>query len=96
MKDNKFTEEGIPIITSEVIKEQIEDVEKSKENGTFKDHSNNMIKVILEENPNLSLEVIQTTLGSEKPEEYKKGYLAGIATFYDLLRKQGKKFKKQD
>jgi len=96
MEKQISTKEGINIITSKVIEEHIKDIKKSKENGTFKDRSNNMVRVILGENPELSLKVIQTTLESDKPEEFKKGYLAGIATLYDLLRKQGRKSKKQD
>jgi hypothetical protein len=95
MDDNKFTKEGIAIITCDVINEHINDIEKSKKEGTFINLSNDIMKLIIEENPNFSLEVIQSTLESDKSEEYKKGYLAGIATLYDLLRKQGRKSRRQ-
>jgi len=49
---------------------------------------NDIIGFILEENPEYSREIVSAILESDKSEEYKKGYLAGITTLYDLLRKQ--------
>ena len=88
MEDKKSTEKNIPIITKDVIKEHLEEVERSIKEDTFKNLSNDKMKNVLEENPDLTVEIIQPILESNKPEEYKKGYLAGIVTLLDLLKKQ--------
>lgn len=78
----------ISIITKETIKEHIATIEKSKKSGSFKGSSNDVFSMIHTENPEFSTQVVKSMLESNKPEEFKKGYLAGVATLYDLLRKQ--------
>jgi hypothetical protein len=88
MKKNKLSKRNIPIISEETIKKHIENIKKSIEKGDFKTDSNRVIEMILKENPELAQKIILPTLESEKPEEFKKGYLAGVATIYDLLKMQ--------
>lgn len=80
----------LPVITEETIKEHIEEIRNAKKSKTFKSKSNNLFKEIMEENPELT-EIIIPTLESKKPEEYKKGYLAGTGTIYDILKRQANK-----
>ncbi|MBI2044720.1 hypothetical protein HYT23_01545 [Candidatus Pacearchaeota archaeon] len=80
----------LPVITRKTIKEHIEHIKKEKKSKTFKSWSNKLLKKFMEENPELT-EIIIPTLESKKPDEYKKGYLAGITTLYELLRKQANK-----
>ena len=82
----------LPIITEETIKEHLKDVKNAKKSKTFKSKSDEIFKEILEENPELT-EIVIPTLESKKPEEYKKGYLAGITTIYDILKRQANKSK---
>ena len=80
----------LPTVTKETIKSHIRAVKDAKKSKTFKSKSNNIFKEIGEENPELA-DIIISTLESKKPEEYKKGYLAGLTTIYDILRRQAKK-----
>lgn len=80
----------LPTITKETIKEHIKAVRKTKKQKTFKSVSNKIFEEILKLNPELA-DIIITTLESKKPKEFKKGYLAGITTIYDILRRQSKK-----
>jgi hypothetical protein len=78
----------LPKITEKTIKEHIKAVNEPK----FKSRSNKAFEIILKENPELAGMII-TTLESKKSEEYKKGYLAGLTTIYDILRRQANKSK---
>ncbi|MAH45764.1 hypothetical protein CMI37_08030 [Candidatus Pacearchaeota archaeon] len=93
MGENKSTQEGIPVITEDTVKEHIENIEKSIEDGTFKLNSNKLLEIILKENPELVRKIISVSLESDKSEEWKAGYLAGVATLYDILKRQGSKSK---
>ncbi len=78
----------IPTISKETIEAHIKKVEQSKEDGTYQYFSDEIIKNVSEENNEYFMTVIIPCLKSDKPEDYKKGYLAGIATLYDLLKRQ--------
>ena len=80
----------LPIITEKTIKDHIKGIKTEKKSKNFKSKSNTIFKEILEENPGLT-EIVIPTLESKKSDEYKKGYLAGLTTIYDLLRKEAKK-----
>jgi len=80
----------LPTITKETIKEHTKAVKDEKKSKTLNSRSNKIFKEIMEENPELT-EVVIPTLESKKSDEYKKGYLAGVTTIYNLLRKQAKK-----
>jgi len=80
----------LPIVTDETIKEHIKAIKDEKKSKTFKSKSSEIFKEIMEENPEL-VEVVIPILESKKSDGYKKGYLSGITTIYDLLRKQAKK-----
>ncbi len=82
----------LPTITEKTIKEHKKAIKDSKKSKRFKSTSDDIFKEILEENPELT-EIVIPILESEKPEEYKKGYLSGITTLYDILRRQAKKKK---
>ena len=82
----------LPVITEETIKEHLKDVEDSKKLKNFKSKSDDIFKEIMKENPELT-EIVLPTLESKKPEQYKKGYLAGITTLYDILKRQANKNK---
>jgi hypothetical protein len=80
----------LPKITEKTIKEHLKAIKNAKRSKSFKSKSDKIFEEILKENPELT-EIIIPTLESKKPEEYKKGYLAGITTIYDILRRQAKK-----
>lgn len=80
----------LPIITKETIKKHLKAIKKAKKQKTFKSLSNKTFKEMMKSNPELA-DIIITTLESKKPKEFKKGYLAGITTIYDILRRQTKK-----
>ncbi len=80
----------IPRITKDTIKEHLEAVKESKKSKNFKSKSNDIFSEMLKENLELT-EIVSPTLESKKSDEYKKGYLAGITTIYDILRRQFKK-----
>ncbi len=82
----------LPVITKETIKEHQKTIKSIKKSGTFKSRSDEIFKEIVEENPELA-EIIIPTLESKKSKEYKAGYLAGVTTIYDILRKQASKSK---
>ncbi len=84
----------LPIITEEIIKEHQKAVEKTKKSKKFKSKSNKICSEMMKKNPLLAVEVILPTLESKKSDAYKKGYLAGITTIYDILKRQAKKQKK--
>ena len=72
------------------LKKHLLDIEKSKKSKKFKEKSNKIYTRMLKENSVLC-DVIIPTLESKKSKAYKSGYLAGITTIYDLLRRQSKK-----
>lgn len=80
----------LPIITKKTIKEHIKAIEKTKKQKTFKPMSNKILKELTESNPEL-VKIIIPTLESKKSDEYKAGYLAGITTLFDILRRQANK-----
>jgi len=80
----------LPLITKKTIKEHLRAIRDAEKSKTFKSKSNKIFEKILKENPEL-LDIVITTLQSKKSNEYKKGYLAGFTTLYDLLKRQAKK-----
>ena len=82
---------NIPRITKETIERHRKVVEKAKEDGSFKDYSNEIMERIFEENNDYYMEVVIACLKSDSSEDYKKGYLAGVATFFDIVNRQNDK-----
>jgi hypothetical protein len=82
----------LPKITLETIKNHEKEITKASKSKKFKSESNKIFGKIMKENPALS-QIIIPTLESKKSDEYKKGYLAGFTTVYNLLRKEAKKQK---
>ena len=80
----------LPIVSKETIKEHIKEIGKSKKDKSFKSKSNEIFEEIIKENPELS-KIIFPILESKKPEDYKKGYLSGATTIYDILKREAKK-----
>ena len=83
-------EKSLPIVSRETIEEHTKEINKAKKSKLFKSKSNKIFNIILKENPELS-EIILPTLESKKSDEYKKGYLAGFTTIYDILKREIKK-----
>ncbi len=83
---------NLPTITEKTVKEHSKAIDKAKKTKNFKKKSNKIFGEILKENPSL-IEVVLPTLESKRSEDYKTGYLAGITTIYDILRRQAKKSK---
>ena len=81
---------NIPTITKETIKAHIKAIQKAEKSKSFKSKSNKVFENMMKENPAL-VDIIMPTLESKKPEDYKKGYLAGITTIYDVLKRESKK-----
>ncbi|MEK6827465.1 MAG: hypothetical protein AABX99_03205 [Nanoarchaeota archaeon] len=77
-------------ITKKGINEQKREIQKSKKSKTFKSKSDKIFNEMVKTNPEL-WKIIGPTLDSKKTQDYKKGYISGITTFYDLLKRESKK-----
>jgi len=84
---------SLPIITEETVKEHRKNVRKTRKEKKFKQKSNEVCEKMMLENPGLADFVLETLESKENSEQYKKGYLAGLTTVYDLLKRQAKKAK---
>ncbi len=83
MKNKK----SLPIVSKETVKEHKKAIRKAKKSRSLKSTSDNIFEKIIKENPELA-EVVLPTLESKESEDYKAGYLAGLTTIYDILRRE--------
>ncbi len=96
MDDKRFTEDGLPVVTGEVIDSFTQEVSRDHEIGLdSEEYRLEKFRMLLrEENPALSMrleDIIKDySGGDENREYYLAGYLLGTMFTYEGLRQQAK------